>query len=128
LRVAALVLGIVGGVLGLIAGILAITVGGIGQAVNANGAGTVTGLGFLAFVMAVVGLVGGALALSKPRVGALLLLVAGIVGFIAVSAFWLLSGPLMLIGALLAFLGRAPKAAAPAAAVSASAPTGGPQN
>ena len=111
MKVAALVLGIVGGVFGLIAGILAITVGGIGQAVGANQAGTVTGLGFLAFAMAVVSLVGGALALSKPRVAALLLLIAGIVGFFAVSAFWLLSGPLMILGALFAFLGRTKKGA-----------------
>lgn len=112
MRVAALVLGIIGGVLGILAGILAITVGGLGQAVGAQHAGEVTGLGFLAFAMAVVGIVGGALALSKQRVAALLMLIAGIVGFIAVSAFWLLSGPLLLIGALLAFLGRAPKAVA----------------
>jgi len=110
MRTAALVLGIIGGVLGIIAAILAITIGGVGQAVGAQHAGEVTGLGFLAFAAAVVGIVGGALALSKARVAALLMLIAGVVGFIAVSAFWLLSGPLLLIGALLAFLGRAPKA------------------
>lgn len=103
---AALVLGIVGGCFGILAGLLAMVVGGVGTAFEAEGSGTVTGLGFAAIFIAVVGIVGGALAKSKPVAAAILQAIACVAGFIAVSAFWLISGPLLLGGAILAFLGR----------------------
>jgi hypothetical protein len=78
-------------------------------------------LGFIALGLAIVGIVGGALAQAKPRVAALLMLIAGIGGFIAVSAFWIVSGLLLIIGAVLAFLGRAPRTALPSS-VSATPP------
>ena len=112
MRVAAMVLGLIGGVIGLFAGGFAIVVGGIGTATQSDRAGTVVVLGFIALGLAVVGIVGGALAQAKPRVAAVLMLVAGIAGFIAVSLFWIVAGLLLLIGAVLAFLVRAPKSAA----------------
>jgi hypothetical protein len=115
MRVAALILGIVGGVLGIVAGIFAMTVGGIGAAFEAEGAGMVTVLGLAAILLAVVGIVGGGVALRYPRASALLQLVAGLGGFVAVSAFWIPAGVCLLVGALLAFLGRRPASPAPAA-------------
>lgn len=115
MRIAALILGIVGGVLGIVAGIFAMTVGGLGTALEAEGAGTVTGLGFAAILLGVVGIAGGGLALRYPRASAVLQLVAGLGGFIAVSAFWIPAGACLLAGALLAFLGRRPAGTAPAA-------------
>ncbi|HET9017855.1 MAG TPA: DUF4064 domain-containing protein [Thermomicrobiaceae bacterium] len=109
MRTASLVLGIIGGVFGLIAALLAMFVGGVGSALQDSSGHTVAGLGLAAFFIAVVGIVGGAVAPKYPRMAALLELVAGIAGFVAVSLFWILSGPLFLIGALLAFLGRKPK-------------------
>ncbi len=109
MRTGALVLGLIGGIIGLFAGGFAIAVGGIGTAVQTNNAGSVVVLGFIALGLAIVGIVGGALSQAKPRVAAALMLVAGIGGFIAVSLFWIVSGVLLVIGALLAFLGRAPK-------------------
>jgi hypothetical protein len=113
MRTAALVLGLIGGIIGLFAGGFAIVVGGIGTAVQTDRAGTVVVLGFIALGLAIVGIVGGALAQAKPRVAALLMLIAGIGGFIAVSLFWIVSGLLLIIGAVLAFLGRAPRTALP---------------
>jgi hypothetical protein len=81
-------------------------VGGLGSAFEAEGSGTVTGLGFAAIFVAVIGIVGAALSKGRPKVSALLQALSGVGGFIAVSAFWLLSGPLLLIAALLAWLGR----------------------
>jgi hypothetical protein len=107
MRSAALILGLIGGIIGLFAAGFAIVVGGIGTAVQANRAGTVVVLGFIALGLAVIGIVGGALAQTKPRAAALLMVVAGIAGFVAVSLFWIVAGVLLLIGALLAFLGRA---------------------
>ena len=102
---AALVLGIIGGVFGIVAALLAMAVGGIGSAVGAEGGDTVIGLGFAAVFIGTAAIVGGALARSRPKVAFWLLLATGIGGFIAVSAAWLISGPLLLVGAFLARTG-----------------------
>lgn len=101
-QTAALVLGIIGGIFGIIAAFIAMFVGGLGAAFGAEGGETVVGLGFAAVFIGVAAIVGGAMAKSKPKAAFWLLLITGIGGFIAVSAAWLLSGPLLLIGALLA--------------------------
>lgn len=99
---AALVLGIVGGIIGIIAAFIAMFFGGLGAAFGADGGETVIGLGFAAVFIGVAAIVGGALAKSKPKAAFWLLLLTGLGGFVAVSAAWLISGPLLLIGALLA--------------------------
>jgi hypothetical protein len=101
-QTAALVLGIIGGIFGIIAAFIAMFVGGLGAAFGADGGETVIGLGFAAVFIGVAAIVGGAMAKSKPKAAFWLLLLSGIGGFIAVSAAWLLSGPLLLIGAFLA--------------------------
>jgi hypothetical protein len=110
---AALVLGIIGGIIGIFAAFIAMFFGGLGAAFGADGGETVIGLGFAAVFIGVAAIVGGALARSKPKAAFWLLLLTGIGGFIAVSAAWLISGPLLLIGALLARSGMksAPQAA-----------------
>lgn len=103
---AALVLGIVGGVFGILAGLLAMMVGGIGSAFDAEGSGSIVGLGFAAIMLGVLGIIGGALSNRNPKVASILQGIAGFLGFIAISLFWLLAGVLLLVGALLAFLSR----------------------
>ncbi len=103
---AAMVLAIVGGVLGLFAGLFAIFVGGVGTALEVDDAGLTGGLGVGAFALAVAGIVGGALARSRPVASTVLTGVAGVLGFVAVSAFWLLSGPLLILAAILTWVGR----------------------
>ena len=106
MRTASLVLGIIGGVFGIIAGFLAMLFGGAGAAFQAEGSGTIVGLGIAAVFIGVVGIVGGALAPRYPKAAALLQLFSCVAGFIAVSLFWIFSGILLLIGAGLAFFGR----------------------
>lgn len=101
MRIAALVLGIIGGIIGLFAGGAALAIGGLGSAAGAEGAGTVVGGGMGALLLSVLGIVGGALAMAKPRLGGALMLVAAIGGFIAVSLAYLVAGPLLLVGGLL---------------------------
>ena len=60
----------------------------------------------MAFVASVVGLVGGAIAIAQPKAAAILMLVAAIVGVISISAAFVPATILLLIAALLAFLGR----------------------
>lgn len=111
MRVAALVLGIIGGVIGIMAAATATGLGGMAGALADDPAATaqatdIAGRGALGIVISIVALVGGALAMAKPRTAAVIMLLTGIAGLVAVGGFYLLAGPLLLVGALLAFLGR----------------------
>lgn len=114
MRVAALVLGIIGGVIGIMAAATAGALGGAVGALSANDpkataqATEIAGRGGLGVVISIVALVGAALAMAKPRAAALILLLTGIAGLVTVGGFYLLAGPLLLVAALLAFLGRKP--------------------
>jgi hypothetical protein len=113
MRIAALILGVVGGVFGLIAALLALGIGGIGSATGQQGGGQIIGLGWSAFAFCILGFLGSGLAMGKPKLGAVLLLVAGLGFFISISWFAIITAPLFLIAALLAFMGR--RTATPAA-------------
>jgi hypothetical protein len=106
MRAGGLVLGLIGGVIGLIAAGLALAVGGLGGAMDVADSGLVVTLGWIALGSSIVGIIGGALATAKPRLAALLMFIAAVCGFIGISLFYVVAGPLLLIGALLAFLGR----------------------
>jgi hypothetical protein len=114
MRIGALVLGIVGGIFGIVAALLALSIGGIGSAVGAQGAGTVLGLAWWAFGFCLLGFVGAGIAMAKPGLSALLLLIASVGFLISVSWFALITAPLFLIASLLAFAGRGRTAAASA--------------
>lgn len=106
MRTASLVLGIIGGVCGIIAGLLGMMFGGLGMATEQAGAGGITRRAFLAVFVAIMGIVGGAVALRYPKAAAILQLIACVVGFILAGLFWIFSGLLFLLGAALAFFGR----------------------
>ncbi len=106
MRTGALVLGIIAGLFGIISAVLALFVGGIGGAVEAEGAQTVVGLGWAALFFSLLGLAGAALAMAKPVISAVIMLVAAIAIAISISLFAVIATPLFLIAALLAFLGR----------------------
>ncbi len=109
MRVAALILGIIGGIIGLFAAGFALFVGAVGTATGAANSGMAVGGGWAALALSVVGVVGGALAMAKPRAAALLMIIAAVGGFISVFIAYVVAGPLLLIGAILAFAGRAKK-------------------
>ena len=117
MRIAALVLGVLGGIGGFIGALIALFVAGVAEVageLSGEGAGAgeeIAVLGLVAFVASVVGLVGGAIAIPKPKAAAVLMLVAGIAGLIAISVAFIPATILLLIGALLAFLGRNEKKA-----------------
>lgn len=104
MRIAALVLGIIGGIFGIFGSLFATMVGGLGAAFNAKGASEVAGLGFVAVFISIAGLVGGALALKYPKVAGWMMLLCGISGIIAISAGYIIAGPLFIIGGILALI------------------------
>jgi hypothetical protein len=106
MRIAALILGIIGGVFGLLNALLALGWGGLGRALGTQGANQVVGLGWMAFIFAFLGTVGAGITLAKPRLGALMLLIAAIGMSIPISGYAVVAGAMFLIAALLAFMGR----------------------
>ncbi len=88
----------------------------------------------LLLILCVVGLIGGIMAFFKPPLGAILMVIAGVGGFVLllpVWVFWSFPGFMLVLGAALAFFGTFSKPAAqlqPAAVPGYyPAPTGYPQ-
>ena len=106
MRIAALIVGIFGAIAGFIGALVALAVGGIGGAIDVEGAETVVALGWVALLMSIVGLVGASLSMAKARVAASLMLLSAIVGVIAVSAAYALATVLLIIAAIFAFFGQ----------------------
>jgi hypothetical protein len=104
MRIAALVLGIVGGILGIFGGLAASAVGTLGIALEAEGSGMLMGLGAVALLVSIFAIVAGALALKYPKFSGWSMIASAVVGFIAVSGGYLIAGILLLIGGILALL------------------------
>ena len=106
MKIAALILGILGGALGLFAGAMVSAIAGMMQSIYWGG--------WAAMALSLLGILGGAIVFVKPRIAGVMMVIAGVGSFIAISSFiatfvvFALSGPLLLIGGLLAFF--APKA------------------
>lgn len=102
MKVAALICGIIGGVIQLvIAGV------GLGFGFAVASIGGDSGFAWdslAAVVMAITGIVGGALALVKPLPAAILMAVAAVLGFVFIGLGFIIGGILLLIGAVLAFV------------------------
>ena len=104
MKLAALIIGIFGSMAGFIGAILGLIVGGIDAAIG--GGAQIAWLSFGAMGMSVVGLVGAALAIAKPRIAAGLMVVSAVLGTIFISLFYVPAAVMLVIAALLAFLGR----------------------
>jgi hypothetical protein len=108
-RTAEFVLGLLGGIFGVIGATFALFVGGIGAAFNAEGAGTVSGLGWAAVVFSILGIVASVMVRSRPKASGIMFLIAGIGGIISISAAYILPGVLLIIAGILS-LARKEKA------------------
>ncbi|MDG0918404.1 DUF4064 domain-containing protein [Bacillus paranthracis] len=100
-RTAEFVLGLIGGIFGILCAFIALFIGGLGSALEADGANTVIGLGWGAVGLSVLGIVGSVMVRSKAKAGGIMMTVAAIGGFICISLIYLLPGVLLLIGGLM---------------------------
>ncbi len=100
MKTGAMVLGIIGGIIALLIGLFGFTLGQIGSAVGAEGAGITK---VLSLVIPIVGLVGGAIVKGKALIGGSLMLVSAIaiVALLGINFFSLLPGIPLLIGGIL---------------------------
>jgi hypothetical protein len=110
MRTGALVLGIIAGLAGLVSAVLALMVGGLGAAVEAEGASQVIGLGWSALGLSLlVGLIGAALWIAKPQLAPLIMATAGVALVFSLSVFAVIVRPLFLVRRFWAEFGRMPK-------------------
>lgn len=105
MKLAATILGIIGGLAGVIGAVITIYVGGIGSAFGVEGARPVSALGFVALVFTIVSIVGGALAIPKPRLAGIPMLIGGIGGIIWIFTPYWSGGALVFVGGILALAG-----------------------
>lgn len=105
MRVAALVLGVLGGLFGIGGAMFAAAIGGMGAAFGAEGAGQIVGLSGGALAFSLLGLVAGALAMTFPKVTGWLMIIAAVGGTISVSVGYVIAGPLLLVAGILALVG-----------------------
>lgn len=114
MRGAAMGLGIAGGVIGILSAIviqiIGATIGGIGAGVedqeSIESGATIVNLAWGAYVFSIIGIFGGAFSTAKPKLAALLQIVAALGILISISFGAIIASPLLFIGAVLAFLGR----------------------
>ena len=103
-RVTSLILGIIGGIAGFGGAVFALFVGGVDVAFSASGTSSIVGLGVAAILFSLLGLVGGALALNKPKIAGIIMLIAAIGGVISVSWGYVVAFPVLLVGGILALV------------------------
>ena len=102
MKVAALLCGIIGGLIQLVIAGVGLGFGLVAASIGVDSG--IAGNSLVAMIMAIVGIVGGALALAKPLPAAILMAVAAVVGLILISVGFAIGGVLLLIGAVLAFI------------------------
>lgn len=101
-RVAELVLGITGGIFDMIGGLFAMAVGSIGGAFEASGSGSILGLGIGCIAVSALAIVLSTLINRNHKLMGWLIITCGILNFVFVSYFGILSGILIIIAGALA--------------------------
>ena len=104
MKIAAMILGIIGGLAGLTGAVFALFLGGIGGAFGAAGAGLIAKLGFLAIPFSILGIVGGALANTRPKAAGILMLASALGGVIAISLAYSIAAILLLLGGIFSLI------------------------
>jgi hypothetical protein len=109
MRTGAIVIGIIAGLAALVSAVLALMVGGVGSAVEPEGASQVIGLGWSALVISLLGLIGAALWIAKPQLAPLIMAAAGVALVLSISMFAVIARPLFLVRRTWSEFGRRPK-------------------
>jgi hypothetical protein len=109
MRTSALVIGIIAGLAGVVSAVLALMVGGLGAAVEPEGASQIIGLGWSALGLSLLGLIGVALWIAKPHLGELIMAAAGIAIVLSISMIAVIVRPLFLVRRFWAEFGRRPE-------------------
>ena len=71
-RTGEFVLGLLGGIFGIFGAFFALFVGGLGEVFEAEGAETISGLGWVAILFSVVGIVASVIVKNKPKLAGIM--------------------------------------------------------
>ena len=99
------ILAIIGGILGLLAGFVTLFFGGLSEAFSTSNASTVVGLGWGVIVFSLLSVVYGAIALSKPKAGAIGLMLSATFGVVLGGTIVAIVMVLVLISGILVAIG-----------------------
>jgi hypothetical protein len=89
-----------------VSAVLALMVGGVGAAVEPEGASQVIGLGWSALGLSLLGLIGAALWIAKPQLATLIMSTVGVAIVFSISMFAVIARPLFLVRRFWAEFGR----------------------
>ncbi|TCZ75332.1 hypothetical protein E0485_18275 [Paenibacillus albiflavus] len=98
--------GLISGILGIASAIIALFFSGFAATLGVEGAGDVVWLGWLAFGVSILGIIGAAIARSKPKLAGFFMVVAGVVGFVAISWLYVISTVLFVIAGLVGLFSK----------------------
>ena len=108
-RTVEFVLGLIGGIFGCFGALIVLIFGGIGSALGGEEASTIIGLGWLAILFSIIGIVGEALVKSKTKIGGWMMIISAVGGVISVSFAYTLSFVLLIIAGLMAVIKKGDK-------------------
>lgn len=103
-RAAEMTLGIMGSIFGMLGGLFAIVIGSIGDAFADKDAGQIFGLGIAVIITCIFTLILSCIINKKRVLVGTLLVIGGILNFVFISFFGILSGILILVSGVLALL------------------------
>ena len=106
------ILAIIAGLLGLVAGVVTLVMGGLGEALSSDRAGLAVGMGWGGILFSLLVVVYGAISLAKPRAGAVGLALSAIAGIVLGGMLVAVLLMLVLVAAVMVWLGRNKTAAA----------------
>lgn len=95
------ILGIFGAFFGVIGAIFVVVFGGIGEALELEGSKYIAS-GMVALILSIIGLIGGII--KNNTYSGILMLIAGIGGFIAVFMAYIIAAPCFIIGGIMALI------------------------
>ena len=103
-RVAEMILGIMGSIFGMLGGLFAIMVGSIGNEFEASDSWQVFGLGVAVILTCIITLILSCIINKKRVLMGVLLVIGGLLNFIFIGFFGILSGILILVAGILALI------------------------
>ena len=105
MKIAGLILGLIGSFTGFVGALIVLVFAGAGAAFQVEEAGFLAGLGGLAWVASVFGLIGASIAIAKPRAAVTFMIISAIMGIISVITY-IPGAILLIIASIFTFIGR----------------------
>jgi hypothetical protein len=106
MKIAGLVLGIIGGLFGLVSASCVAVVGEVVDAVGVEEGNSIAIMGYVGFASAILAIVASSFAITKPKIASLVMIICGILILVSTGVLGIIPFIMIGIGALLTFLDR----------------------